>query len=62
MKKLLFTFAIALTSLLTNAQAPSAFSYQAVVRDASNDLVVSSVVGMQISILQGSRTGAPVYV
>jgi hypothetical protein len=62
MKKWLFTFAIALTSLLTNAQAPSAFSYQAVVRDASNDLVVSSVVGMQISILQGSSAGAPVYV
>ncbi|MBM3917768.1 MAG: DUF1566 domain-containing protein [Sphingomonadales bacterium] len=37
-------------------------SYQAVIRDNSNVLVVNSAVGMQISILQGSVNGAVVYV
>ena len=37
-------------------------SYQAVIRNASNALVVSTQIGMQISILQGSATGTAVYV
>ena len=37
-------------------------SYQAVVRNASNDLVANQSVGIKISILQGSATGTPVYV
>lgn len=44
------------------AQSPEKMSYQAVVRDASNTLVVSQSVGMQISILQGSVSGTAVYV
>jgi hypothetical protein len=36
-------------------------SYQAVIRDASNELVASQSVGMQISILQGSASGTSVY-
>ena len=43
------------------AQAPNKMSYQAVVRDNSNALVTNQVVGMQISILQGSANGAAVY-
>jgi hypothetical protein len=54
MKKALLTLSIVLTAVLTYAQAPSTFSYQAVVRDASNDLVISSTVGTRISILQGT--------
>jgi len=42
-----------------NAQAPQKMSYQAVIRDASNTLVVNHAVGMKISILQGTT---PVYV
>jgi hypothetical protein len=37
-------------------------SYQAVIRDASNELVSEQQVGMQISILQGSDSGSSVYV
>ena len=37
-------------------------SYQAVIHDATNCLVVDAEVGMQISILQGTATGTPVYV
>ncbi len=44
------------------AQAPQKMSYQAVVRDSANILVTNTTVGMQISILQGSATGNPVFV
>lgn len=44
------------------AQAPEKMSYQAVIRNTSNQLVTSQTIGMKISILQGSETGTPVYV
>jgi uncharacterized protein (TIGR02145 family) len=44
------------------AQAPNKMSYQAVIRDNSNALVTSQIVGMQISILQTSASGTAVYV
>lgn len=44
------------------AQAPNKMSYQAVIRNNSNVLVTSTAVGMQISILQGTANGTPVYV
>jgi uncharacterized protein (TIGR02145 family) len=53
-------FAIALTTSIW-AQAPQKMSYQAVIRNSSNALVVSGKVGMRISILQGSVTGTSVY-
>jgi hypothetical protein len=43
-------------------QSPNGMSYQAVIRDASDNLVTSQTVGMQISILQGTANGTPVYV
>ena len=62
MKKLLTIIVAVLLFAGTYAQSPQKMSYQAVVRDASNALVTSHAVGMQISILQGSETGTPVYV
>lgn len=62
MKKIIV---ICVTFLMTAnvwAQAPEKMGYQAVVRDADNELVSSTKVGMQISILQGSATGTAVYV
>ena len=44
------------------AQSPDKMSYQAVVRDGSNNLIASAPIGMQISILQGSSSGTAVYV
>ena len=44
------------------AQAPEKFSYQAVVRNASNQLVTNANVGVRVSVLQGSTYGAAVYV
>jgi uncharacterized protein (TIGR02145 family) len=59
----LFTLMIAvfLTAALW-AQSPEKMSYQAVIRDADNNLVTNQPTGMQISILQGSANGAAVYV
>jgi len=51
-----------LIGTLTFAQAPEKMSYQAVVRNTTNNLVTNQAVGMQISILQGSATGTAVYV
>ena len=44
------------------AQAPEKMSYQAVIRNSSNTLIVSTPVGMKISVLQGTSTGTAVYV
>jgi len=43
------------------AQAPQLMSYQAVIRDASNNLVTNHAIGMRVSILQGSTSGTLVY-
>jgi uncharacterized protein (TIGR02145 family) len=61
MKKISFLIAILLLSLSIQAQAPQKFSYQTVVRNASNELLVGQTVGIKISILQGSANGNAVY-
>ena len=67
MKKLLFLSVLIIHSsvLLFNsasAQAPSGFTYQSVLRDANNDLIINTAVGTQISILQTTAGGTAVYV
>ena len=44
------------------AQSPQGMSYQAVVRDAGQNLIANQSVGTQIRILQGSVSGGAVYV
>ena len=39
------------------AQAPEKFTYQAVVRNASNSLVANAQVGVRVSVLQGTAQG-----
>jgi uncharacterized protein (TIGR02145 family) len=51
-----------LLCILSIAQAPQKMSYQVVIRNAGGEVVKNQAVGMQISILQGSATGTPVYV
>lgn len=43
------------------AQVPQKMSYQAIVRDATNTPIISSVVGIKISILQTSASGVVAY-
>ena len=56
-----FFFAVILTAICL-AQSPQKMSYQAVIRDGDDKLVQSLPVGMQISILQGSAEGTPIYI
>ena len=56
---LLIAFLFCAASLF--AQAPQKFSYQAVVRNATNALVTNAQVGVHVTILQGSASGNPVY-
>ena len=62
MKKLYTIIATILLTATTFAQAPEKMSYQAVIRNSGDALVVSQAVGMKISILQGSASGTVVYV
>ena len=62
MKKLTTLIAILLCTVTLIAQAPEKFTYQAVVRNASNSLVSNTQVGVRVSLLQGSATGNAVYV
>ena len=61
-KKVNSILAFILISFAALAQVPQLMSYQAVIRNATNDLATLTTVGMQISILQGSSTGTAVYV
>jgi hypothetical protein len=43
------------------SQVPNNLSFQAVIRNASNQLVISSPVGIRASILQGGANGTTIY-
>ena len=63
MKKLLSIIgAVLLMSSAVFAQAPEKISYQAVVRNSNGDLINNQSIGMQVSVLQGSASGAVIYV
>lgn len=62
MKKLLTIASCLILAISLYAQSPQKMSYQAVIRNASGNLISSSSVGMRISILQGTSSGTPVYV
>ncbi len=62
MKKLFTLIGAALLTASAYSQAPNKMSYQAVIRNSSEQLVANQAVGMQISILQGSATGTAIFV
>ncbi len=61
MKRVLLAFSLIFSVLLLFAQTPLKFSYQAVVRNSSNQPVADRTVGLKISILKGSNSGIVVY-
>jgi len=61
MKKIFTLFAFVLLSANVFAHAPQKMSFQAVIRNSSNDLVASTSIGMKISIVQGSDSGTVVF-
>jgi hypothetical protein len=61
MKKILYTLILLFSCINLIAQVPQKMSYQTVVRNSSNQLVNNQQVGIKISLLQGSTTGAVVF-
>ena len=43
------------------AQAPQKMSFQAVIRNASNQIIPKCKVGLRLSVLQGNVLGSSVY-
>ena len=58
---LIIAFAHFLINSSIFAQAPQKMSYQAVIRNSNDSLLVSTLVGMRISLVQSSPTGTVVY-
>lgn len=58
---LISAFCVLLTSY-GFAQAPEKMSYQSVIRTSNGTLVSNDMVGMRVSILQGSATADSIYV
>jgi uncharacterized protein (TIGR02145 family) len=62
MKKLtLYAFGSLLLTGTIYAQAPERFSYQAVIRNTSGDVIADQSVGIRITLLQGSAGGSVAY-
>jgi hypothetical protein len=61
-KAILVLLPFAFSLIPAFGQSPNGMSYQAVIRNSSDQLVTNQVIGMQISILQGSASGLAVYV
>ncbi|WP_346854132.1 hypothetical protein [uncultured Draconibacterium sp.] len=62
MSKIYSIIIAVLLSVSGFAQSPEKMSYQAVIRNSSDALVINTQIGMQISILQGSANGTAVYI
>ena len=52
---------MSLACIMSMAQSPGKFSYQAVIRNSANNLVANQRISMRISIIQGSITGTAVF-
>jgi len=60
MKKLILFIAILLTNFAI-AQAPQGFNYQAIVRNATGQLIINQSVTVKFNLIQGLVTNAPIY-
>lgn len=61
MKRILLLLSIFLITITIWAQAPQKLSYQAVIRDANNKLVINKQIGIIVTILQGNANGMETY-
>ena len=60
MKKLYTLLALVIT-LITNAQAPQGFNYQATVRNSTGALIVNQNVYFKFNVMLNSQTSVPVF-
>lgn len=61
MKRIITLYSAIILASGIFAQSPDKMSYQAVIRNSTNQLVSNQTVGMRISILQGSSSGSSIY-
>jgi hypothetical protein len=61
MKKIVLIAAFALGTYMVSAQVPEKMSYQAIVRNATGQLLTNQNVAVRVSVLQGSAAGTSVY-
>ncbi len=61
MKKLITTTFSALFAIIIFAQAPQGITHQAVIRNAADELVTNTTIGITVSILHESPTGTVLY-
>ena len=61
MKQLNLFFAFNIIATLVLAQVPQKYSYQSVIRNSGNQVLANQIVGIKISILEGSASGTVVY-
>jgi len=65
MRKLFLNITLSIFSFLSmhvaNCQIVNKFNYQAVIRNNSNELLVSKQIRLRISILRGSVAGSAIY-
>jgi uncharacterized protein (TIGR02145 family) len=61
MKRILFLLYFFILSNILIAQSPEAFKYQAVVRDATGQVIINQEVSFRISLMNGSIDGPVVY-
>lgn len=62
MKKFVLFLLSAFVTFSILAQSPEKMSYQAVIRNSANQLIINHQIGMQLSILQGSISGTAIYI
>ena len=62
MRRTLLSLAVVAIGLLTIAQTPNSFNYQAVVRASDGTILQNSTVSFRFSILEGTATGTAMYV
>ena len=62
MKKITICLLTMIISVVSYSQVPQKISYQAVIRDASNNLLSLKNVSMRISILKGVLESSPIYI
>jgi len=60
-RSLFLLCALLMSGAMALAQSPQGFTYQAVVRNTANDLVINQQVGMRVSIRQTTIGGTVVY-
>jgi uncharacterized protein (TIGR02145 family) len=62
LRSVLVTFSFSVCFSIALGQSFDKMSFQAVIRNTDNQLVTNQIVGIQISILQGSESGTAIYV